>query len=103
MDNGDDSYIFTPFTLANPAIIGYNSTKHKAQSTKHKAQSTKHKAQSDNRSLISFSEEVVSSSSSLFALARGAAFPKDSDSKNLYERGGGFFAVSADVSRCRRF
>jgi hypothetical protein len=44
--NKDDSYIFAPFALANPVIIRYNSTEHRAQSTEHRAQSTEHRAQS---------------------------------------------------------
>jgi hypothetical protein len=43
--NSDGSGIFAPFALANPAIVLYNSTEHRAQSTEHRAQSTEHRAQ----------------------------------------------------------
>jgi hypothetical protein len=43
--NRDDSYVFAPFALANPAIMRYNNTEHRTQNTEHRTQNTEHRTQ----------------------------------------------------------
>jgi uncharacterized membrane protein len=102
----DDSYVFVPLTLANPAMRRYNSTEHRAQSTEHRAQSTEHRAQSTEHraqstepyySLIPSSKGHFFSSLSLSAPVGGAAFSRIADQETRYKRGGGFAAASDDT------